>query len=255
MVCKTYFVTCCTQSFTNWTVEERPFSAYHLSEGDRWQFDSVTGIPPTLAAKIVTGWNDQCQYTTFYLARGNAEIACDQRNMGIPYAKKPKGLHDKLVLDALNGVSHTVGEVLDMNFGIWNPKTKKWDGEYTGTMTKGQFRRLPKASSPMFTQQYAYRGSAKTPYIISRKSIGGGTVIEWQCGCGSWTSTVPRTDCKHIIEIKKAEGLLVDISQGLDALKPKVAKAFAAAMKPKALAAAVPGEPVQLFATGRKFRS
>lgn len=195
-----------------------------------------------LAAETVTGWNGSCQYTTFYLNRKNAEIACDNRNMGLPYGKKP--------VDKIGGIGNTQ----DMNFGIWNPKSKKWDGEYSGTLEKGQFRRLPKSSSPMCTQQYAYRGSAKAPYIISRKTSGGGTLVEWQCGCGSWTSTVPRTDCKHIIEIKKAEGLLVDISQGLDALKPKLAKALAP-KNTKAKAAAAPGEPVQLFATGRKFRS
>ena len=36
-------------------------------------------------------------------------------------------------------------------------------------MQSGEIRKLPAASSPMFVSQWAYQGSAKAPYIVSRK--------------------------------------------------------------------------------------
>ena len=82
-------------------------------------------------------------------------------------------------------------------------------------MKSGEIRKLPAASSPMFVSQWAYQGTAKTPYIVSRKGGYKGTgyateqqkAQEWQCSCKSWTTTVPRADCKHIVAIKLKEEL------------------------------------------------
>ena len=87
-------------------------------------------------------------------------------------------------------------------------------------MKSGEIRKLPAASSPMFVSQWAYQGTAKTPYIVSRKGGYKGTgyateqqkAQEWQCSCKSWTHTVPRADCKHIVAIKLKEGLLKDVT-------------------------------------------
>ena len=84
-------------------------------------------------------------------------------------------------------------------------------------MKSGEIRKLPAASSPMFVSQWAYQGTAKTPYIVSRKGgyKGNGYATEqqkaqeWQCSCKSWTTTVPRADCKHVIAIKLKEKILV----------------------------------------------
>ena len=84
-------------------------------------------------------------------------------------------------------------------------------------MKSGEIRKLPAASSPMFVSQWAYQGTAKTPYIVSRKQgyKGNGYATEqqkaqeWQCSCKSWTTTVPRADCKHIVAIKLKEKILV----------------------------------------------
>ena len=85
---------------------------------------------------------------------------------------------------------------------------------------QGEIRKLPKSSSPLWTDQWSYRGSAKAPYIVSRKQgyKGNGYATEqqkaqeWQCSCKSWTTTVPRADCKHIVAIKLKEGLLKDVT-------------------------------------------
>ena len=87
-------------------------------------------------------------------------------------------------------------------------------------MKPAKLRKLPAASSPMFVSQWAYQGTAKTPYIVSRKGgyKGKGYATEqqkaqeWQCSCKSWTTTVPRADCKHIVAIKLKEGLLKDVT-------------------------------------------
>ena len=84
-------------------------------------------------------------------------------------------------------------------------------------MKSGEIRKLPAASSPMFVSQWAYQGTAKTPYIVSRKQgyKGNGYATEqekaqeWQCSCKSWMITVPRADCKHVIAIKLKEKILV----------------------------------------------
>ena len=87
-------------------------------------------------------------------------------------------------------------------------------------MQSGEIRKLPKSSSPMFVDQWSYQGSAKVPYIVSRKGGYKGTgyateaqkAQEWQCSCKSWTTTVPRAACKHVIAVKLKEGLLKDVT-------------------------------------------
>ena len=69
----------------------------------------------------------------------------------------------------------------------------------------------------MFVSQWAYQGTAKTPYIVSRKGGYKGTgyateaqkAAEWACSCKSWTTTVPRAACKHIIAVQLKEKILV----------------------------------------------
>src|SRR5208282_4648803 len=83
-------------------------------------------------------------------------------------------------------------------------------------MQIGEIRALPKSSSPMFTEQWAVQGTAKSPYIVSRKGGYKGTgyatpeqkAEAWQCSCKSWTTTVPRADCKHVVSVKLKEGIL-----------------------------------------------
>jgi hypothetical protein len=87
-------------------------------------------------------------------------------------------------------------------------------------MKSGEIRKLPATSSPMFVSQWAYQGTAKTPYIISRKGGYKGTgyateaqkAAEWACSCKSWTTTVPRQKCKHIVAVMLKEKILVDVT-------------------------------------------
>lgn len=76
---------------------------------------------------------------------------------------------------------------------------------------EGDIWKLPRANSPMWTSQWGYQGSAKTPYIISKKpttQANGATTIDgWACSCSNFTRHTPRTDCKHILKVIVSEGL------------------------------------------------
>jgi hypothetical protein len=76
---------------------------------------------------------------------------------------------------------------------------------------EGDIWKLPKSSSPMWTQQWGYQGSAKAPYIISRRDEGhanGSTTSDgWACSCMSFTRNTPRTPCKHILNVMLKYGL------------------------------------------------
>lgn len=86
------------------------------------------------------------------------------------------------------------------------------DGQVKKIVRKeGDIWKLPKANSPMWTEQWGYQGSAKAPYIISRRDEGhanGSTTSEgWACACPNFTRHTPRTDCKHILNVKLKEGM------------------------------------------------
>ena len=82
-----------------------------------------------------------------------------------------------------------------------------------GMKMQGEIRKLPKSSSPLWTDQWSYQGSAKAPYIVSRKQgYRGSGYTEWQCSCKSWTTTVPRQKCKHIVAVMLKEKILVDVT-------------------------------------------
>ena len=74
---------------------------------------------------------------------------------------------------------------------------------------EGDIWALAKASAPMGSQQWAYQGSAKTPYIVTSyttKRDGATTPNGWACSCPNFTRNVPRTPCKHILNVMLSIG-------------------------------------------------
>ena len=128
-------------------------------------------------------------------------------------------------------------------------------------MISGDIRKLPKANSPMWTEQWAYQGSAKQPYIISsRRKAGNGQSsgwdVSWGCSCKSWTSTMPRQDCKHIVAVQKKEGLLVAVTAP-SSMNPEMKKDFEKYLAQKQESMVHSGQikkPNALEERGRKFR-
>jgi len=159
----------------------------------------------------------------------------------------------------------------------WNVNTGQWEAQKTplahlinGALSKptlvrkeGDIWKLPKASSPMWTEQWGYQGSSKTPYIISRRSEGiNGFIMTddgWACSCPNFTRNTPRTPCKHILNIKLNEGIAAPKAAKLARVDDKTLAEFekwqreqAAAKKPTPTAG---DAKLNLFgATGRKFR-
>ena len=133
-------------------------------------------------------------------------------------------------------------------------------------MKNGDVRKLPKSSSPMWTEQWAAMGAAKAPYIVSRSkghASGATTADGWACGCSDFTQHTPRAECKHIIRVQKKEGMLGKYSPsgasvtGLSAEQAEAFKKFMAAEHAKKLVAIANEDGgIKMLGddNGRKFR-
>ena len=119
-------------------------------------------------------------------------------------------------------------------------------------MKNGEIRKLPVANSPMWTEQWAVQGSEAKPYVVSR-AIGAKAKVsqnEWACSCKNWTSTSPRVECKHILNVIVKEKMTIPANQAMD---EKTAKEFAAFQKARAKKELGIAEDWGI-STGRKFR-
>ena len=73
----------------------------------------------------------------------------------------------------------------------------------------GEIWELPSTSAPFNSRQWGYQGTAKTPYVITQyhSRVDGSTTSDgWACSCMNFTRHVPRTPCKHILNIMLKEG-------------------------------------------------
>ena len=129
--------------------------------------------------------------------------------------------------------------------------------------TEGDIWEIPATSSPLWVKQWGYQGSAKEPYIISKKNkIDGGTTNDgWACSCRAFTQHSPRKECKHIINVKHQYGLgtVNPTKKAIANMDSDEAAAFAEFKRQQAVNAKqqpVSGDAdLALFGqTGRKFR-
>jgi hypothetical protein len=122
-------------------------------------------------------------------------------------------------------------------------------------MKAGEIRKLPKVNSPMWTDQWAYQGTAKLPYIISGKRVGGynglESALEWACSCRSWM-TGHRQNCKHIVAVMMKEGILITV--GSPTMNPEIKKDFEKYLAQQA-ANKIQSEKSPLEERGRRFRT
>lgn len=132
----------------------------------------------------------------------------------------------------------------------------------------GEMWKLPAANAPMGAEQWGYQGTSKNPYVITAyktKRDGSTTLDGWACSCMSFTRNVPRTPCKHILNVMLNEGktptntkanaktvaAVAGLSEtDLDSFKKwQMEEAAKKEVKPTS------GKELNLFgATGRKFR-
>lgn len=128
---------------------------------------------------------------------------------------------------------------------------------------EGDIWKLPKSTSPMWTEQWGYQGSSKVPYIVSHNSqkIDGSTTSDgWACSCPNFTRHTPRTPCKHILNVQIKEGLATvpKAAAKLANVDAEKLKAFEAWEREQAAAkkqGPASRSKLNLFGeTGRKFR-
>lgn len=127
-------------------------------------------------------------------------------------------------------------------------------------MKNGEIRKLPKSSSPLWTNQWAAQGSAKAPYIVSHRGqdFNGSTTTEgWACSCPDFTRHTPRADCKHIHWVKTKEKIPTS-HEGAVAILPAEQQAafkkFLLEQAQKGTPAIKAGERKPFITQGRKFR-
>jgi len=128
---------------------------------------------------------------------------------------------------------------------------------------EGDIWEIPASSSPLWVRQWGYQGSAKEPYIVSKKNkVDGGTSSDgWACSCRAFTQHSPRKDCKHIINVKHQYGMGIvnPTKHAVANLDSEEAAAFAEFKRQQAQNAKqkpVSGNADLTFFqnTGRKFR-
>ena len=138
--------------------------------------------------------------------------------------------------------------------GYCNNYRNTLGGHTLDILKNGEIRKLPKANSPMWSEQWAYQGTAKMPYIVSAKKKAGNGVTSgwdqtWGCSCGK------ELPCKHVIAVQLKEKLAVS----------NVTFAFPTTTKTKIIVVGntPPGvvglnsgkKPSRLEERGRKFRT
>ena len=112
----------------------------------------------------------------------------------------------------------------------------------------------------MWTQQWAYQGSGRVPYIVSRKRLmaanGGFKKDEWACSCPAWTQNTPREHCKHIMKVMLLEK--VPMVEQIPTLLPKDKQELFLKFLKEQAAAGTPviksGGVKPIVRQGRRFR-
>jgi hypothetical protein len=95
--------------------------------------------------------------------------------------------------------------------------------------TEGDIWELPHVNAPFMSKQWAYQGSASTPYVITHyqtKRDGAVTKDGWACSCMNFTRKTPRTECKHILKTMMKNGTKPTADAKLAAVPDETLKAF-----------------------------
>ncbi len=129
---------------------------------------------------------------------------------------------------------------------------------------EGDIWELPTVNAPFMSKQWAYQGSASTPYVIThyqQKRDGAVTKDGWACSCMNFTRKTPRTECKHILKVMMKSGVKPTVEAKLAGVPDDTMKAFqkwqreqAAAGVPVGVGAGEKGKLNMFGATPRKIR-
>lgn len=249
-----------------------PKTPDHQGGGWKTEWFGTLIQPKTLdeAKKIIARWNQDC-ITSGMLVEyrldldlkcskcdkrvhetyaGNTCLACHMEDKKTMKKNKNDWMAD-ISMDGTIGPSKSVTTFMPVK----KPTLVKRE--------EGDIWEIPASSSPLWTKQWGYQGSAKEPYIISKKNkIDGSTTNDaWACSCRAFTQHTPRKDCKHLVNLKHTYGFgtIAPAKYAIANLDSADAEAFAEFKRQKAANAEqkpTSGDAdLALFGqTGRKFR-
>ena len=83
----------------------------------------------------------------------------------------------------------------------------------------------------------SFTDPTKKPYKVSERRDG-----RWECSCPAWTRHTPRTDCKHIVKVQKAQLLRARKALCSSPPRPLRANGTAPALRPAAAQATAAAE-------------
>lgn len=273
MAYKSYFV---VRPFpVTWKVREVAFTGSHINDNvvHTTGFSTNKGMSALAAAECVTRWNGYKNGSRYYLTEENAVAYAAKMNgdnlksmdkpTELPWSECKCGatlvthkMLDGSLLTSCVACGTMAKNGLLMHKVLMHKAAMLIKPKASVVLKKGEYRKLPKSSSPMWTDQWAVQGSATTtPYIISRKTAGVSGVL-WGCSCPAWTKNSPREDCKHILTVKLGEKIPI-VKAPVQMLDDEHQKLFTAFLKQQAAAGnpALKSKPTKLFGEGgRKFR-
>lgn len=199
-----------------------PKTPDHLGGGWKTEWFGTTLQPKTYAAaaKLIAEWNASCITSGMLVEyRLDTDLKCSKCNVKCheTYAgdtclachMEDKKAMKKNKLDWMSDLDNAKPvmpkPVTNMSNQFQSPIKKP----VLLKREEGEIWEIPASSSPLWTKQWGYQGSAKEPYIISKKNkIDGGTTNDgWACSCRAFTQHSPRKECKHIINVKHQYGL------------------------------------------------
>ncbi|SRR6266496_497617 len=179
------------------SAEVGPGSGYYRKmKGEQWEFFSWKTLPAKARPVNRKGAVEKLSHW-FFLSKGAVKYATTQCSVCYNYHNVLDWTGD--ICDNCKGESNMAKKPILKVHLMPAPKAEHKQGDVW---------KLPKGNSPLWTEQWAYQGSAKSPYIVSRKQdhkYDGVTEESWACSCMNWTRNMPRVDCKHILQIKLKE--------------------------------------------------
>lgn len=204
-----------------------PKTPDHQGGGWKTEWFGTTLQPNTYAeaAKIIAEWNQSCITSGMLveyrldtdLKCSKCEVKCHETYAGntcLACHMEDKKAMKKNKLDWMGDIG--MDGVVKPKPLVMMPKPTT-SNQFNSPIKKpvllkreeGEMWEIPATSSPLWTKQWAYQGSAKEPYIISKKkNVDGGTTHDgWACSCRAFTQHSPRKECKHIVNIKHTYGL------------------------------------------------
>lgn len=272
--------------------EKRLLAIPGVRSASKWVNEGWGKLQPqttAAAAKMIDEWNEACQINGMRVEYRLAMTALICTKCKVKVSETYKGdvclqchLQEKMEMAKQPKVSKS-NPNFDVNgMPVWKSKSLTLQKEKAYAIqtvkkpilmvmpkapvkhTEGDIWELPAVNAPFMSKQWAYQGSASTPYVITHyqtKRDGAVTKDGWACSCMNFTRKTPRTECKHILKTMMKSGVKPTAEGKLAAVPDETLKAFqkwqreqAAAGVPVGVGASEKGKLNMFENKGRKIR-